>query len=330
MANRDSDRALLCSGGIRKNNRQNLIQFSHPSKDLLGGFGDHNGLLGALNSNGEVFFMRPRERSSNGVLLLEQKSTDGSPRLAQLAMAGNGRVAIAFVQAPNARLTHICEYDSFSGFASWYVHPSASAHYPSRHHMIPGKLKQLVSNATTFTCLMEAGEVYTWGDARHRSLGRNTVGEDSVAADKAGLLEALAGVKISKVSGGGWITAAISADGAAYLWGATTPGTDTSIRGINGLGETEVALVEIAGPDGEPLDVLDVAVGAGHVVVLVETGRVFVCGENANGQLGLGSRKGFYEDWTEVNPTVGSQCLAVFAGPKYTLLKMQSSTNQSH
>lgn len=324
---RDGSYVLLRFGGASNASSSNQLRCAHPAKELYGGFGDHSGLLGVLTRDGEAIFMRPHDRSSTFVPQLEKLSGGDSPCLGQLAIAGNGRVAVTFVQASSARLCHISEFPSFASFTSWYLRPNDESHYPAQHHMIPGQAKQLISNATTFTCLMQTGEVYTWGDARHRSLGRNTIGEGATEAKMAGRLEALGGISIKKVCGGGWINAALSDDGAVYLWGVQTPGKAEVIKSLDGIGEAEVSLVQIPGRDGEPLDIYDVAVGSGHIVLLVEPGRVFVCGDNENGQLGLGSGTKFSAEWEEARLPPDTQCLEVFAGPKYSLVKSRRFVN---
>ena len=57
----------------------------------------------------------------------------------------------------------------------------------------------------------------------------------------------------------------------------------------------DVKLVDIKGG----VDVVDVGIGDGHVVVLTAEGEVWVCGEGGEGQLGLG-RRGFEEDWIRI------------------------------
>lgn len=110
------------------------------------------------------------------------------------------------------------------------------------------------------------------------------------------------------------MTGAVSRDGDVYVWGRQPPGMDGGgrIRCLPGAGGTihksegedvdgdegEVALVDIDGG----VDVVDVGVGAGHVLALTRAGRVFGVGENKNGQLGVGEGqgRGFCETWIEV------------------------------
>jgi len=73
----------------------------------------------------------------------------------------------------------------------------------------------------------------------------------------------------------------------------------------------------------EEHDIVDVAVGEAHLVVLTMTGDVFVIGSNGNGQLGLPGTMEVMM-WTRVElPCPGStsnRLVAVAAGPRNTFL----------
>ncbi|TKA69383.1 hypothetical protein B0A49_07053, partial [Cryomyces minteri] len=183
---------------------------------------------------------------------------EDSPRLKHVAIAGNGKTAVTFVQAPNAMLTHISEFSSFDDFVRWYDRPADS--YPTAHYMLHGRAKQLIANETSFTLLMETGEVYTWGDARHRSLGRTPTAH--MPAEKPAAVDALGGLKIGKIVSGGWMGAALAEGGSLYLWGTTTPGTADIINALPS-GDEEIALVDIPaslgmhGEEADDFEVLD-------------------------------------------------------------------------
>ncbi|KAH0034587.1 RCC1/BLIP-II protein, partial [Aureobasidium melanogenum] len=178
---------------------------------------------------------------------------------------------------------------------------------------------QLVANVTGFVCLTQEGNVYTWGDARHSSLGRSVT---ETEAKSPGLVESLAGIQIKKIASDGWMTAALSEDGAVYLFGTGTPGTQHLLSCLDGLDPTGAALVEIE-QNKEPLDFLDIAVGDGHVVLLTQDGHVYAAGDNRNGQLGLGQKASSYiKDWREVIIPGGRRCGAVYAGPKSSFFQI--------
>jgi len=316
---------LLCNGFGNR-----IIRFNAQGSDFVSSFGDHNGMLGALGKMGCVYVLEiSPERSNTASSDLVSLSTDG-PHVGHLALAGNGRVAITFIQAPNSQLTHIVEFITFSAFKAWYINPADERNYPVKHHMVPGRVQQLVANATAFICLMDAGGVYTWGDARFRNLGRRSTAlgdEHVVPAAEPGIVEALGGIKITKISAGGWVMGALSEDGAAYIWGARTPGTEKSIRPLTTVEGDGVVLVEIQEPaDSDPFDVVDLTIGNGHAVVLCEGGKVFGIGENRYGQLGCGTRQDFYESWVKV---IRNGALSAEAGPKCTFVRVRASEPSS-
>ena len=283
------------------------------AETLFDAFGDHTGMLGCIDTSGRLYLISEETGLVCG-------STDSSPVLGHIALAGNGKVAITFKQAPSGRLCHILQFDTFADFFTWFQDPSNVQLDPEKQHfMMQGRPKQLIANTATFLVLMEGGEVYSWGDPRYQSLGRSIVGGEAVPAEKPGLVEALGGLRISKVASGGWMGAALSEDGALYIWGTGTPGTDQTIRPLRESGGAgNVVLVELPEAGAEPLDVTEVGVGDNHIAVVTEDQRLFVVGSNSNGQLGLGSDEAFFDGWTEV-PTMHSR-QHVVCGPKATFL----------
>ncbi|QIW97272.1 hypothetical protein AMS68_002790 [Peltaster fructicola] len=271
--------------------------------------GDHDGFQAALDDTGRLYLSCP---AGSGFTLAD---TAASPSLAFLAMAGNGRVACIFSQAPNGNLAHVGEFTTLEAFKAWHLEPTDPKNYPVAHHMVPGRPKQLIAGMASFAMLMNNDNLYTWGDPRHRSLGRSTIGSDATSADKPGLVEALAGLKLRKIALGGWMGSALSEDGAAYLWGSGMPGKEAELECLKSKKGELVTLVELDAED-EP-DVIDVSIGNGHAVLATADGRVFVVGENAHGQLGLlGSA--FQESWTYV-PGI-RHVTRVMCGSKSTLL----------
>lgn len=287
------------------------------TQNLRGGFGDHEGMLGCLDGEGQLYLVKDSAASEKGPELVKG-SNENSPLIGNVCHAGNGRVAVTFKQAPNGNLCHIAEFTSFESFQKWFEDPSGEGNYPENHHMLPGRPKQLLANTGTFILLMENGEVYTWGDNRYESMARSTTGDGSVPADKPGAVEALGGLRISKVATSGWISAALSEDGALYVWGSTTSAAAGRIECLEAANSEKVSLVEISDTDNDPLDVLDVAVGNNHIAAVTEGGRLSVVGDNQNGQLGLGSGEDIATSWQKA-PAV-SKVRKVFCGPKSTFV----------
>lgn len=278
-------------------------------------FGDHNGLIGAVGG-GQIHLLDAR--SSRLVML----SGQGGPQIDQIALAGNGRVAISLCDDAQMPTSKVLEFRGLSDFKEWRRSATWTG-MPHSEHMLPCPVHKLSANATTFACVLDNGDVYTWGDARYGSLGRMTSGEDITGADVPGLVEALAGIKIVKMSSGGWMHAALSESGAAYVWGSSNPGKTDMMTMLNGLELAEVRLVEIPDESGEPLDMIDIAVGDGHLMAVAENGTVYSAGENSNGQLGVGRRVKYAPEWVKVDLPSGMCCKNVQAGPKSTFLKVR-------
>ncbi|KAK4903245.1 hypothetical protein LTR27_000173 [Elasticomyces elasticus] len=251
---------------------------AHEDIQIRSVIGDHDGLLALLSTSGDLYTVSSSSDAQSPTLQL--MTTESSPSIALVALSGTSRIALTFKQAPNGNLCHIAEFNTLDRFLAWYRDPSDSDCYPDRHHMLPGRPAQLLANTASFILLLENGEVYSWGDPRHQSLGRAINGEGAKKKDEPGLVEALGGLKITKIAAGGWMSAAISEDGALYLWGAAgAPGHDRSIRCLREAGAGEVALVKLlASAHDEPLDVIGVAIGDAHVAVASTDGRLFVTG----------------------------------------------------
>lgn len=81
--------------------------------------------------------------------------------------------------------------------------------------------------------------------------------------------------------------------------------------------------------DGQPapvdlgdLDIKDVGVGDGHVIISTCDGKVLVIGKGENRQLGMGEGVEGLAEWKEVdlNLEAGSMVLQVVAGPKCSFI----------
>ena len=319
-----SSTVLLAGNRLQATGNQRFEQALDTTlaSNLIDGFGDHDGLLGCLDTSGNLYLL-----SESHELQCQSAFDDSSPRLGHIALARNGKVAVTFKQAPNGRLCHIVQFNSLEEFLIWYQDPSGvKIDAATQHFMMQGRPKQLVANTATFMVLMEGGEVCTWGDPRYQSLGRSISGEgeDVVLAERPGIVEALGGLKIEKIASGGWMCAALSADNALYIWGTGTPGTDQTIKFLRDAEAGEVVLVEIANESGEPLDITDVGIGDNHMAVIAEEKRLFVIGDNTNGQLGQDTDRKFLDTWTEVS--VSSKAFQrIVCGPKATFVWTKDS-----
>ncbi|RMZ10800.1 hypothetical protein D0862_03131 [Hortaea werneckii] len=306
-----SSKHSLAFSGPRTNLRvlgfagQNKGNFTNgkPSQRALGlecGIGDLDGLKAYVEEDGSLYWLSGRTWTTS--------VDDDHPRVGQLALAGNGRVALTFKTAPASTMCHVVEFETLEKATGWYSDPADKTKHPDKHHMLHGRLRQLLAAATTFLLLMEDGSVYSWGDPRHQSLGRPISGEGATGADSPGMIEALGGLKIDKIACGGWLNAALATeDGALYLWGAAAgPVHEDGIKCLSEADPGEVVLVDLVSeqgevaPDIDASNVVDVAIGSAHVAAVTEAGHLYVVGANNTGQLGLGTDVGFSEDWRMV------------------------------
>lgn len=184
-------------------------------------------------------------------------------------------------------------------------------------------LKQIVAYDTGFAALTADGSVYTWGDERYSAcLGRDATEN----ATEPGLVTDLVDLPtgpIIKLAAGGYVLAALTEGQDLYIWGH---GGRAAAAGLSGLKVTDVPTPVVV----EDHDIVDVAVGEGHLIALAATGEVYVIGSNSNGQLGLGVDAKGVDAWTRVTigGLEGKQIVAVAAGPKNSFLVIRKANSQ--
>ncbi len=129
--------------------------------------------------------------------------------------------------------------------------------------------------------LSSAGEVYAWGDNSGGQLGAGTTDEqDGPVAIQVG-----GGQTVTRVSGGGMHSLALTRSGAVYAWG------DNSY-GQLGDGTTKARTRPVAVRLPNLAVFVQVAALANASLALAADGRVFAWGDNAFGQLGDGTTVG--------------------------------------
>ncbi|AEO61940.1 hypothetical protein MYCTH_2145735 [Thermothelomyces thermophilus ATCC 42464] len=176
-------------------------------------------------------------------------------------------------------------------------------------------MTQLVTYETGFAALTSTGRVWTWGDERYTAcLGREP-SDDSPASAPGPVtdLDDLPTGPVTKLAGGGYVLAALTAGGDLYCWGHA--GRSGYLDGLSDAPNPVVV--------DDDKDVVDVAVGDAHMLVLTADGEVYVLGDNANGQLGLPGVSAA-ETWTSVDLTSvlaeGEATAGVAAGPRSSFL----------
>ncbi|CAG9782697.1 unnamed protein product [Diatraea saccharalis] len=156
-----------------------------------------------------------------------------------------------------------------------------------------GKVCDVRSGYEHFILLTDAGRVYTWGNGRRLQLGHGTLDNLDTPTE----IEALAGIKITKIRAGGWHCLALSEFGDLYTWGWNDTGqlgvTHPDTKGVlnrEGLKSYPLpTLVDIL--DGNEkqidLDVKDIGCGSRHTAIMLEDNSIWTTGYNKYGQLGF-------------------------------------------
>ncbi|KAH8811751.1 regulator of chromosome condensation 1/beta-lactamase-inhibitor protein II [Xylogone sp. PMI_703] len=182
--------------------------------------------------------------------------------------------------------------------------------------------EHIISYRTGFAVLTTDGQVWTWGDLRYGPcLGREI--DDKSEAAEPGLVESLLDLPtgpIVKISGSGYVLAALTSGNDLYVWG----GRAGEVPYLDDLSA-------IASPVDIDHDILDMAVGDRHLIVLTTSSEVFVIGDNGWGQLALSLSA--IENWQEIPLPFddGREVVGVHASYKtsFLLVKNTHSTMQS-
>lgn len=132
--------------------------------------------------------------------------------------------------------------------------------------------------------LSSAGEVYVWGDNSCGQLGVGAT-DEADEADGPVAVRVGRGQTVTRVSGGGMHSLALTLSGEVYAWG------DNSY-GQLGDGTTKARTTPVAVRLPNAVVFVQVAALANASLALAADGRVFAWGDNAFGQLGDGTTVG--------------------------------------
>lgn len=151
-------------------------------------------------------------------------------RIQHISVTSSGKVYVAAdvnqstLDSQGSGSSHLFQLESLAALKRWLANSEPQSSDPIL--TIASSWKQLISNATTSTALTTDGQVYTWTTDRRypRCLGREADDENPVYIPCP--IPYLSETKIVKVASGGYMTAALSADGELFLWGQASPGTE--------------------------------------------------------------------------------------------------------
>ncbi|EMD64272.1 hypothetical protein COCSADRAFT_142589 [Bipolaris sorokiniana ND90Pr] len=193
---------------------------------------------------------------------------------------------------------------------------------------------QVVSNATTTTVLgSSGGPVWTSSSGgRYQACVGRPFCLDGASEFRA--IPYLEHTCVERVASGGYMSAALSAEGELFVWGQACPGSTGDMDVLNGNADghtpsTGIGTEEDADEfvkclevriNGKEARVYQVAIGHGHILVAAESGNgssakervVFGAGDNSMGQLGLEERR-FYSAFHEVQSLRGKRVAQLYA-----------------
>jgi alpha-tubulin suppressor-like RCC1 family protein len=152
---------------------------------------------------------------------------------------------------------------------------------PTRVALIQDAVVQVAGGSGHSVALTSSGTVFTWGMHFNGQLGRD-VGSNGQAALVPGLVSDLS--CICDISAGGDSTFAFSEQSGLYAWGSNREGQ----LGIDNKGITSTSVPQQVAAFAN-VHLLSISVAASHALFIDLQSRVWGCGSNANGQLGLGS-----------------------------------------
>ncbi|KAJ3146413.1 RCC1 domain-containing protein 1 [Geranomyces michiganensis] len=195
-----------------------------------------------------------------------------------------------------------------------------------------------------FLALSRQKEVYTWGTSGlNGQLGHGF--SESVPKATPEVVEALQGLKVSGVAGGGWHSAVVTADGDVYTFGSGLQGQlgrdddedddDNDDDDKDKGDDAKAAAPNHALPGPVTFDFtsqeLTAACGSQHTVVS-DGNRVYACGWNKYGQVTPSSSSAAYHRIgafqtvllpAEVMSTVNAKVKAISCGAWHTLVLME-------
>ncbi|VUC33432.1 unnamed protein product [Clonostachys rosea] len=229
------------------------------------------------------------------------------------AVNGIGEVLRAEPTHENGKEDH-AESSRFS-LVKYRSLEACKAQDPVRSWPCRQPVKQVAAYDVGFVILYADGSVATLGDPRYENcLGREV--DDANPADAPCGVSELndLGEPVRKVAAGGYMVTALAASGGLYVWGMGSVGDQKHFRAIPDI----CGIPNYIEVDGDA-DIEDVAVGTSHAIVLTGDARLFVIGDNRNGQLGLGmGDTASKESWTRLNIRLLElhRPVGVVAGPR--------------
>ena len=245
-------------------------------------FGNRSDPLGVITVDGKVFTFAAS--NDKPYVTLQHEGGHDVPQITAIAVAESNKTAVVVLAAPEAKVMHILEFQSFQLFLAWYAEPSSDGTRTFLQYSAEGRAAEMVAGQTSFAVRTEEGGIYTFGDPRQPALlGRTSTEEQP--ADKPALVELAEPVKFTRIDSGTFWFAALSESKDVYTWGSGRPGQSLGMQAI--LPRSSALPEPVDFRSGELDNVAAVGAGGGHMLVLTQDGKVFGTGDNGNSQLGF-------------------------------------------
>ena len=181
--------------------------------------------------------------------------------------------------------------------------------------LVTGLLKtkivvQVAAGCLHTVCLTTDGLVYVCG---YGVGGRLGIGDTEITVVPTLVRGELEGRKVLQVAAGANYTMCMTEDGSVFVFGR-------NVEGQLGVGDTEDRLVPtILRGELENKPVLQVAAGYEHTVFVTGNGLVFACGDNDEGQMGVGDTENRLVQALVTGQLQGKTAVYVSAGDSHTL-----------
>ena len=148
------------------------------------------------------------------------------------------------------------------------------------------ELESVVSGSSHNLACTKDGKVFSWGSNTDYQTGLlDSDANENGVFDRPTIVQFPEAVKVRCVSAGAKHSVALASSGKLFMWGSNS-------FGQLGLGkEVEISRHPQVVKGIEGLPIANIACGSFHTFITTVSGRVFACGLNKFGQLGLGDTK---------------------------------------
>ena len=175
---------------------------------------------------------------------------------------------------------------------------------------IHDKVVSLAAGDYHSLALTEGGDIYSWGENVHGQLGDGSTNHSEFPQ----LIKGIPG-KVIGITAGSHHSLAVLENGMVFGFGENTFG---QLGDETKTDKTHPQLIESI-----PAKVVGIAAGAIHTVALLQSGKVYGCGYNENGQLGVRITKG---DGPHLNEALPGKVISIAAGNYHTLALLDNGT----